>query len=59
VGANALVLFAVVVENFQLLHPVYCGHQTYDKENPIQGVGSPPTLHKAEKIVGGKKVVYK
>jgi len=59
VGAYALVLFSIVVENLQLVQPVYCSNQTYDKENPIKGVGGPPALHKAEKIVRGKKVVYK
>jgi hypothetical protein len=59
VGADALVLFLVIVENLQLVHPVNKGDETDDHKNPVDGIGSPPALHEAEKIVRGKKVVYK
>jgi hypothetical protein len=58
-GADALVLFAVVVKDFQLAHPIRGGNQSNNKENPVDGIGSPPAMHKTEKIVRGKKVIYK
>lgn len=58
-GAYALIFLAIVVEDFQLLHPINHGDKTDDEENPIDGIGSPPAVHKAKEIVGGKKVVYK
>jgi hypothetical protein len=59
VGADTLVLFPVIVENLQLVHPVNKGDETDGHKNPVDGIGSPPALHEAEKIVRGKKVVYK
>ena len=58
-GADALVLFAVIVEHFQLPHPIGGGNQSNYKENPVDGIGTPPAIHKTEKIVRGKKVIYK
>lgn len=58
-GAYALVFLTIVVEDFQLLHPIDHGNETDNKENPIDGIGSPPAVQKAKEIVGGKKVVYK
>jgi len=59
VGANLFVLLVIVVENLQLAHPVHHRHKTDDHKNPVNGVGTPPAVHKAEKIQWCEKVVYK
>lgn len=58
-GANLFVLLVIVVENLQLAHPVHHRHKTDDHKNPVNGVGAPPAVHKAEKIQWCEKVVYK
>jgi len=59
VGADTLVLLTAIVENFQLAHPINGSDQTNNKENPVNGIGSPPAVHKAKKIQWCEKVVYK
>src|SRR5690606_2249702 len=58
-GGNALVLFLVVVEDLQLLHPIEKGHKADHKENPIDHIGGPPTVHKAQPIHGREQVIDK
>ena len=47
---DALVLFPVVVEDFQLLHPIEKGRKTDDEEQPVDQVGAPPAVHMAKGI---------
>jgi hypothetical protein len=59
VGAYALVFLIIVVEDFQLFHPIHHGDKTDNGEHPVNRVGTPPTVCKSKEIVWGKKVVYK
>ena len=56
---NGFVFLVVFVKDVQLAHPVIKGYGTNNYEEPINGVCSPPIFHKPEKVVGGKKKIYK
>lgn len=48
---NALILFAIIIKDFQFFHPVHHGHKTNNGKNPVDTVGGPPTVHKSPRVV--------
>ena len=57
--ADALIFLTIFIKNLQLAHPINQGYKANGHKDPVNGVGTPPAVRKAQKVQWREKVVYK